>query len=734
VRLKGESVSGAPDPRHSTPAAACAAERRPAREARVPAIAQRTALVNRLRAAHGCSLVALVAPAGYGKTTLISQWAEREERSFAWIAPNPTSRALAPSVACVLRELAGDEGIPDLPTPERLAASWARAGKASVLVFDDAHLLGDEAAALVSRLVAATPTGSLVVLAGRALPRLADPSLPLLRATGRLLELGAGDLAMSRREAGAALKALGVSVAEAELTALLEETEGWATGIQAAAAADSGATADFFRQECLDALAPETRSFLRRTSLLETLCGPLCDAMMGTSGSGGLLESLAAMNVFLVSLDRRGEWYRYHHLLRDSLRQELTEHEPELVAELHQRAAAWLEQHGDSGAALSHAHAGGIRKDFMRIFGAAALSQYNRGRSREVYAWLDDLGDDDLLAADPQAAVVAARLHAHAGRPDEAKRWLAAASARGGDDPATDAAVTLVRAAMCTRGARAMLADAEHALEAMPGDHGWRSYGLLLQGTACALLGEHERSGAILGRAVRAAERLEAHDTRLLALAERSLLAAASGSRVEADDCALRARATGEEHGLEGHPGFALALALCARMHLRNGDWRAAQTAFGRAQRLLPELTCALPWLSIQARLELVAAFVMLRDGPSATALLAEADLILSARPRVGRLRRDRDRAAADIAAIPAALGGQTVRLSRAELRLLPLLGTHLSFREIGAHLFLSRHTVKTQAISAYRKLGASSRREAVVEAARLALIEPPTDLGAFSS
>ncbi len=713
-------------------AAVCA--RRAAPKARVPAraIAQRTALVNRLRAARGCSLVALVAPAGYGKTTLISQWAERDERSFVWIAPDPASRALAPSVACVLRELAGEEGIPDLPTPERLAPSWARTGRASVLVFDDAHLLAAEAAALVSRLVAATPAGSLVVLAGRALPRLADPSLPLLRATGRLLELGAGDLAMSRREAGTTLKALGVSVADTELTTLLEQTEGWARGIQAAA--DSEAIADFFRQECLDALGPEARTFLRRTSVLETLCGPLCDATMGTSGSGGLLESLAAMNVFLVSLDRRGEWYRYHHLLRDSLRQELDEHEPELVAELHQRAAAWLEQHGDSGAALSHAHAGGIRKDFMRIFGAAALSQYNRGRSREVYAWLDDLGNDDLLATDPQAAVVAARLHAHAGRPDEAKRWLAAASARGADDPATDAAVTLVRAAMCTRGARAMLADAEHALEAMPGDHGWRPYGLLLQGTACALLGEHERSGAILGRAVTAAERLEAHDTRVLALAERSLLAAASGSRVEADDCALRARATGEEHGLEGHPGFALALALCARMHLRNGDWHAAQTAFGRAQRLLPELTCALPWLSIQARLELVAAFVMLRDGPSATALLAEVDLILSARPRVGRLRRDRDRAAADIAAIPAALGGQTVRLSRAELRLLPLLGTHLSFREIGAHLFLSRHTVKTQAISVYRKLGASSRREAVVEAARLALIEPPRDLGAFSS
>jgi LuxR family maltose regulon positive regulatory protein len=132
----------------------------------------------------------------------------------------------------------------------------------------------------------------------------------------------------------------------------------------------------------------------------------------------------------------------------------------------------------------------------------------------------------------------------------------------------------------------------------------------------------------------------------------------------------------------------------------------------------------------VQARLELAAAFVMLRDAPSAGTMLVAADEILRTR-ELGSLRRRRNRLAADVAAIPAGEEGQTIRLSRAELRLLPLLGTHLSFREIGAHLFLSRHTVKTQAISAYRKLGASSRGEAVVEAARLTLIEAPTDLAA---
>jgi LuxR family maltose regulon positive regulatory protein len=678
----------------------------------------RTALVNRLRAVRGCALVTLVAPPGYGKTTLLSQWAERDPRRFAWIADDAQLEQL----------------------------TWDDRGKPTVLVFDDAHLLGDQAGLTVSRLIATTPAGSLVVLSGRTLPRLADPSLPLLRATGRLVELGVDELALGRREAGAALKAFGASVTETELTALLEETEGWPAGIQQAAATlrarpagrrngfrpENSTMIEFFQDECLAALGPDERSFLRRTSVLDRMCGELCDATLDATGGARALESLAAMNVFLVPLDRRGEWFRYHHLLRDSLRRELAEHEPELVTELHRRAAAWLERDGDSRGALRHAQAAGNREHFAGIFGTAALAEYNGSSSADVQGWLTDLDDDELLAADPRAAVVAARLHAHSGDLAEAQRCLSAAT--GAPDTRTDATVALVRAALCESGPGAMLATTERALRDLPGNDGWRPYGLLLQGVAHHMLGEEERAAAVLAGAAAAAQRLDEHDTKVIALAECSLLAAARGSWAEADAYLIRAFGKAEEHGLEHHPGFALILALAARTHLRSGLWNDAHTTIVRAQRLLPTLTCALPWLAVQARLELTAAFVMLRDAPSASALIAQVDEILAVRPDLGRLRRQRDRVAADVATIPAGQNGQTVRLSKAELRLLPLLGTHLSFREIGAHLFLSRHTVKTQAISAYRKLGASSRREAVVEAARLALIEAPTDLGVFSS
>ena len=298
----------------------------------------------------------------------------------------------------------------------------------------------------------------------------------------------------------------------------------------------------------------------------------------------------------------------------------------------------------------------------------------------------------------------------------------------GRRDPAIAARIELVRAAMCADGVESMLADAEHALDHLVADDDWRPYGLLLQGTAYALLGENERADPILSRAVNAGKRLGSVETYALALTERALLAADGGDRIRASsllDGALEAMRT---HGLESYPTSALTFATAARFELRHGHSPEAFAILASARALRSGLGRSLPWLAVQTRLELAEADVALRDAPAARELLAEVDELLAGRPEPGVLRHRRDLLAAAVDAVPASVDGRSVGLTAAELRLVPMLATHLSFREIGMRFFLSRNTVKTQAISVYRKLGASSRSEAVVRAYSLGLIEEGAD------
>src|SRR5262249_12684162 len=206
------------------------------------------------------------------------------------------------------------------------------------------------------------------------------------------------------------------------------------------------------------------------------------------------------------------------------------------------------------------------------------------------------------------------------------------------------------------------------------------------------------------------------------------LLAAEEGDRVRAGQLLDGAVELIREGRLETYPTSALALAAAARFDLLHGHSPEAFASLGSARALLPSLGLALPWLAVQTRLELTEAEVTLRDAAAAAALLSEVDEVLATCPDLGVLGRRRDRLAAQVEAVPGRVDGRPVGLTAAELRLVPMLATHLSFREIGARFFLSRNTVKTQAISVYRKLGASSRSEAVLQAYNLGLIEEGID------
>jgi LuxR family maltose regulon positive regulatory protein len=720
----------------------------------------RTALVNRLRATSE-PIAMLTAPAGYGKTTVLAQWAVRDSRPFAWVSVDDRDNdpivllrhvALAlhwtePLAANVLDTLAAPGPSVWTSVVPRLGSALAAFDQPVVLVLDDTHLLRSrEGLDAVWTVAQHAPEGSLLVLAGRT-----PPKLPVagLRGRGQLSEIGVDRLAMSPNEAQLLLRATSADLSLASVAELVERCEGWPAALYLAALAlreehDRAAApapaiqfsghdkhmADYLRSEYLAQLRPGALRFLRRTSVLERMCGSLCDAVLDDQGSASELDKIERSNLFLVPLDHRREWHRYHHLFRDLLQRELAEREPQLVGLLHTRAANWYELHGDHESALEHALAAGDLDRVARIITEIALPSYYGGRIASVERWLSHFEDTALLERYPAVALQGGWMHALNGRAADAERWLDAAERGASRGTLSDGCTSLrpwiavLRAALCRDGVYQMLADAETGLAGLPSESLLRPTALLLLGSAHMLLGENDRGDAFLRSAAEEAERLGATDTRMVAVSERSLIASARDDPAAAQALALQAQELVDHAHVDEYVTSAIALAVAARAALRQGRWDQARAHLAEADRLRPLLAQALfPWLTLQAQLELARAYLALGDSRAHTLVQEIRDGVHS-HPHIGVLADQLDALEDDIDAMPEQGKGTAVGLTGAELRLLPLLSTHLSFREIGEELFVSRNTIKTQAISVYRKLGVSSRSDAIDRAAVLGLVE----------
>ena len=730
-----------------------------------PGVVSRPALVNRLRVTTASSVVAVTAPAGYGKTTLMAQWAARDNRAFAWVAIDERDNdpvvflrhlaaavdkvePLSPRVLDALRSPGKSVWATAVP---RLGSALASSERSLVIVLDDAHRLHSrDSSGVVAALVDHMPPGSMLVLAGRVRPRL---RIAALRASGRLMELGVDELSLSGREARLLLASAGLDLAHEDVEVLVGRTEGWAAGLYLAAlslrdrsrenekrpetlpfAGDDRYLAEYFRAEYLSRLTPELLTFLRETSVLGKMSGPLCDRVLERTESMAELASLERSNLFLVPLDRHGEWYRYHHLFHDLLARELKETEPELVPELHRRAADWYEENGDPESALEHADASGDKDRVARLVASLAQPVYYSGRIRTVESWLEHFGDEAELEQYPAVAVIGGWLHTLQGQAADAERLLDVATLGVDNVPPPDGStsarpwIALLRSAMCGDGVEQMLRDAESGMDELPADSPWRPEALLMQGVAHLLLGNEERGELLLEEAAEGAGRVGATDTRVVAISERSLLAAARDDPATAEKLAIQAHELVEEAGLQGYATSGIELAATARALLRHGRWDQARASLRAAGRLTPLLTQAYPWLAVQTRLELARTHVALRDAQGARGLLSEVRQILRVRPRLGVLIEQTEALQDEVDAMPEAANDNGTGLTGAELRLLPLLATHFSFREIGERLHVSRNTVKTQAISVYRKLGVSNRSDAIERAGSLGLVDaaPP--------
>src|SRR5215218_2342578 len=356
-----------------------------------PGFVVRRRLVNRLAQAQGGELTLVCAPAGFGKTGLLADWARRDRRPVAWLslddADNDPARfwrhaaaaldGVRPGVADRVAALLQGGGLQPASFEAVVTAlvnELAGVAEEVVLVVDDYHLLqAPQVHQSVGFLLAHLPASLRLVVASRA-----DPPLPLarLRARGQLVELREQDLRFTPAEAAALLQeAVGPELPEAAVAVLQERTEGWAAGLQLAALSLQGRgdsagfvegfsgshryVLDYLTEEVLDRQPEQLRTFLLETSILERLSGPLCDAVTGRRDGQALLEQVERANLFLVPLDEERRWWRYHQLFADLLRARLHQQRPERVAELHRAAAAWFEAHGLAEEAVRHALAAG---------------------------------------------------------------------------------------------------------------------------------------------------------------------------------------------------------------------------------------------------------------------------------------------------------------------------------------------------------------------------------------
>jgi len=718
-----------------------------------PGIVARTGLVERLLAADTVPVVGVVAPAGYGKTTLLAQWAQRTAHRVGWVSVDrrdndPAVLLTYVAVALdrvepidprVVRGLAGP-GASIVGAVDRLAAAMVAMTGPVALVLDHLESLeNQECLDAVAELAARLPADAQLLVASRARPPL---PVAVLRAQGRVVELGVEDLAMDHQEARALLEGAGVGLDDAEVEELVLRTEGWPVGLYLAALAhkaggpprhawagftgDDRFMADYLWSELLGQLPPERVTFLTRTAVLERMGGPLCDAVLDTTGSSAVLAWLEGSNLLLVPLDRQRRWYRYHHLFHELLRTELGRREPELIPELHRRAASWCEANGLLESAIDHAQAAGDTDRVARLVWKLALPAYGAGRvdtTRRWFGWFEDQG---LLGRYRSVAVLGAWLQALVGEPVAAERWADAAEhgpAAGTlpDGSTGQSYLALLRALLCRDGVDRMRADTQAALAELEPGSQWRPTAQLLEGIGSLLAGQADQADVILAHAAEVATEAHALPAAAIALAERSLVAMHQQDWMKAATLAEQASDVVRTGGLDGYVASALVHAATARVAVHQGEVRQAQGQLARATRLRPLLTYALPYFAVQTLVELGRVCLALDDTAGARVVLRHAREVLRRRPNLGILPGQADELWSKLVISRGGTAGVS-SLTRAELRLLPLLSTHLNFAEIGERLYLSPHTIKTQAMSVYRKLGASSRSQAVQRAQQLGL------------
>ena len=686
-------------------------------------------------------LLLVSAPAGSGKTTMLAAWAAQRDRAVAWVQietgdSDPASfwssliaaiGQCRPDISSLVAPLvAGSQGDDRVVVPA-LVNAIAGTDDALIVVIDDYYLIDSASVQRgMERLIDLCPAQLTVVISTRL-----DPPFRLgrMRVRNRITEVRADRLRFDTDEATALLGAAGGTLSPERLDDLCSRTEGWAAGLVLAGlslerAADPDGFIDAFRgddqlvasylsDELLDAMSAGDRQRLLETAVLDHLTGPLIDAVTASSGGVNWLADIANRNQLIVRLDTTGEWFRYHHLLRDLLLLEASRTMPARLPELHGRAADWFAANGDRHQAVVHRFAAGDITGAIQLMYFVGPDLLGRGQIRKLRGYLEQAGD--AAAADPACALGWGWCEYLSSQYESAKRWLdiALEVATATFDPVIAAPLRINLAL----GSGDITTALEAARQVTVAGSLWHRPAELATavGAAYAWAGMYDEAAGALTIAVarsKAEQRLTAH---VLALIHASINEVENGDHTAAHIAAVEAVTTAEAFGLANYHGVAPAFAIRGRTATDPHETRADVThALGLARRSTTDLGLAYV-------LTTCGDVLLEQDDDSGTALIVEARTRLDRCVDPGIAGRylarveSRHHLASPVADTARS---SRVQLTERELAVLRYLPTKLTQRDIAAALYVSMNTVKTHTNAIFRKLGVSDRKSAV-QAAR---------------
>ncbi len=718
-------------------------------------IVRRRRLTSLLAAGADLPLVVVSAPVGYGKTTLLVDWLEQDDRAVAWVSLDRTDDDVATLMTSIVTgvrrvrkldpSLSQELASPDVSILGRvvpaLAASIGAVDEPLVIVLE--HL--DEVRSLDCRdalrlLLDLLPEQVQLVVSSRREVWLAGGRR---RVHGEVLEIGAPDLVFDAVEAAELLDLHGLAPSPERVRGLLERTEGWPAGLallaltqrsdsamigsSIAPSSPDRAVSELIRSEVLAGLPPEVARFLHRTAILDVLNPSLCDAVVGSTDSAAMLDTLMNARLFVTPLAGDAGWYRYHPMFRTALLDEASRSGLDAVRERHLRAARWWAAAGSVERTIEHARAGGDLTIAADVIVTEVPRAYNDGRLSAVRSWLDQLGEE-MIERNPELAGLVGWLEALTGNAVGAQRWAdrieRLTSAGDSEDESFVSSRAALRAFLCAHGLEQMEADARSVVTDEPVWSLWRPASLGFLAVARWLQDDDDEAFALLSESIEVTTSVDGFDDpEARYLAYRAVLSMDRGDWESADRDLKLAVSVVDGAQLAEYAVNSIVEAARARLLLQRNETETGRVSLSRAMRLRTSVTWVNPWGAVWLRLEMADAHLVLSDPGAARTLLQEVEGVLYRRPKLGRLGARADVLRQTLSEWPTNLHGTA--LSTAELRLLPYLQTHLSLKEIGERLYVSRNTVSTQANSIYRKLAVSGRSEAVDRARELGLLAP---------